>query len=81
MKDTTKVKKELVDYLGGKCKICGYDKCVEALQFYNLDPALSNPNYCELIKEEIDKCILLCGNCYSEHHAGVIDVHYLIYYD
>ena len=94
MKDPTKIsgvqkwrkkrKQEFVDYLGGKCKICEYDKCVEALEFHHIDPdtksfsiasAIANPKKHGVIKEEVDKCILLCGNCHAEYHAGLIVVY------
>ena len=74
-------KQEFVDYLGGKCKVCGYDRCVEALEFHHLDPdtksftitsALANPKKHGVFKEEVDKCVLLCGNCHQEYHAGMI---------
>lgn len=29
----------LVEYKGGKCCICGYNKCIEALEFHHLDPS------------------------------------------
>jgi hypothetical protein len=28
----------LVEYKGGKCECCGYDKCIAALEFHHLDP-------------------------------------------
>ena len=33
-----KVKISLVAECGGKCKICGYDKCVGALEFHHTNP-------------------------------------------
>ena len=71
-----KVKEELVKYKGGKCEICGYDKCLGALDFHHLDPtqkdfAISDSNiYKNLnkLKEEVDKCILVCANCHRELH-------------
>ena len=32
-------KRWAVDAFGGKCGICDYDKCVEALEFHHLDPS------------------------------------------
>ena len=70
------VKEELVQYKGGKCEICGYNKCLGALDFHHLDPnqkdfAISNSNIyknLDKLKEEIDKCILVCANCHREIH-------------
>ena len=28
----------MVDYKGGKCERCGYDKNISALEFHHLDP-------------------------------------------
>lgn len=67
---------KLVEYKGGKCEICGYDKCIDALEFHHLDPeekeyGLSNGNTAsfEKMKSEADKCILVCANCHREIHA------------
>lgn len=59
--------------------LCGYDKCREALDFHHLDPTqkifgLSVKGLTrswEKIRNEIDKCILLCANCHREIHAGI----------
>ena len=34
-----KIKKDAVAYKGGKCLICGYNRCVEAMDFHHLDPS------------------------------------------
>jgi len=69
------LKKKLVDYKGGKCEICGYDKCMRAMQFHHKDPSQKdfgigqrNISDIEKLKKEIDKCQLLCSNCHSEVH-------------
>lgn len=65
---------ELVKYLGGKCKHCGYDKCINALQFHHKDSnekdfTISRKSYSfEKLKKEANKCILLCANCHIELH-------------
>ena len=71
-------KKILVDYKGGKCQICGYNKYYGALDFHHLDPNTKDPDWIKLrqrklekIKEELDKCILLCSNCHKEVHANL----------
>lgn len=72
-------KKELVEYKGGKCEKCGYNKCITALEFHHLDPTkkdfqISGKNYkIERLKEEVDKCILVCSNCHREIHE-LIDI-------
>ena len=68
---------ELVEYLGGKCCKCGYDKSISALEFHHLNPEeksysldmrrISSKNIDEL-KQEADKCILVCSNCHREIH-------------
>ena len=69
-----------VELKGGKCQICGYNKYIGALSFHHLD---ENSKSFDLstkgltrswarIKEEIDKCILVCENCHREIHGGII---------
>ena len=33
------IKKMLVQYKGGKCERCGYNRCIRALEFHHLDPS------------------------------------------
>jgi 5-methylcytosine-specific restriction endonuclease McrA len=69
-------KRKLVELAGGSCQLCGYDKCVAALQFHHKDPtkkkfgiaASGVTRSLEEQKEEISKCILLCANCHAEEH-------------
>lgn len=71
-----KVKEMAIAYRGGKCEKCGYNKCNGALEFHHLDPskkdfAIGNKGYTrswEKIREELDKCIMLCANCHRELH-------------
>jgi len=69
------LKKMYIDYLGGRCKVCGYDKCPASLHFHHRDPEIKNfrisGNHCrkwEVVQNELDKCDLLCGNCHAELH-------------
>jgi len=71
------IKHRLVEYKGGKCCLCGYSKCLGSLQFHHVDPKKKDPewnvkrNRCfERMKEEIDKCVLVCANCHAEIHNG-----------
>ena len=77
-----KVRLMAVEYKGGRCQVCGYDRCTEALEFHHLDPTekdfgISHKGYTrswEKVKEEADKCILLCANCHREAHAGMLQL-------
>ena len=72
-----KVKRTLVDEAGGRCSVCGYNRCVAALEFHHLDPsqkafALSRQGVTRAIAEartEASKCVLLCANCHAEVEA------------
>ncbi len=68
-------KKELIESLGGKCIICGYNKCISALEFHHnqgdkegcITTIIKNFSKQKALKE-IKKCILLCANCHREAH-------------
>jgi DNA invertase Pin-like site-specific DNA recombinase len=68
---------ELVDYKGGRCNKCGYDKCIDALEFHHLNPedkdfTISGKSWSiERLKKEVDKCILVCSNCHKEIHYEI----------
>jgi hypothetical protein len=68
------IKLKAIEYKGGKCQNCGYNKCIAAMDFHHLDPkekdfAISgNAGRWEIIEKESDKCELLCKNCHAEHH-------------
>lgn len=74
------IKKALIEYKGGKCERCGYDKCMRALEFHHLDPSEKDfgisKNLCKSMekqKAEVDKCILLCSNCHAEVHQELYE--------
>ena len=66
-----------VAYKGNKCARCGYDRCIEALEFHHTDPTkkdfgVSSKGYTrnwKRVQEELDKCVMLCANCHREVHA------------
>jgi len=73
-------KKKLVEYKGGACKICGYSKCIQALDFHHINQlekkfelTYMNRTW-DVLKEEVDKCIMVCANCHREIHAGLIEL-------
>lgn len=68
-----------VTYLGGKCKLCGYNKCVGALEFHHRNPEEKEFTFAkymqsseEKLKVELDKCDLLCANCHREEHERLL---------
>jgi predicted transcriptional regulator len=75
-------KKELVNYKGGCCQNCGYDKYYGALEFHHLDPNEKDFSFGNVksftlndkMKSELDKCVLLCANCHRETHAGLNEI-------
>lgn len=75
-------KKRAVELKGGKCIICGYARCIAALQFHHLDDFLkdievSSCSTWQLVEDELPKCVLLCSNCHVEAHQHMIDPEYL----
>jgi hypothetical protein len=76
MERQKKLKIQCVEYKGGCCQVCNYSKSLSALEFHHLNPSekefsLSSKksfSFNELIKKELDKCILLCANCHREQH-------------
>ena len=73
-----KIKEKAVNYKGGKCEKCSYDKCISALDFHHVNEEEKEFNlsgcHCyawKRIEKELDKCILVCSNCHREIHAGL----------
>ncbi len=74
-----KLKLMLVEYKGGQCVTCGYKKCVWAFDLHHIDGSTKEfglsvrglTRSWEKLKEEADKCILVCANCHREIHAGI----------
>jgi transposase len=81
-KKRSELKIKAVAYMGGACKLCGYNRCNRALDFHHIDSdskdfSISGVNMSfnfEKIKPELDKCILLCRNCHAEVHDGFINL-------
>ncbi|MDB5098577.1 MAG: hypothetical protein JWM80_2998 [Cyanobacteria bacterium RYN_339] len=74
------LKLRAIEHLGGCCQLCGYSRCISALHFHHRDPNLKDftfANYSrrwERLRAEIEKCVLLCGNCHCEVHAGLASI-------
>ena len=64
-----KMKIECIEYLGGKCVVCG---TTERLEFDHIDRTTKkysiggrvSYNF-DILKEEVDKCQLLCYDCHK----------------
>lgn len=74
-----RAKRILVQEAGGVCILCGYGRCVAALQFHHVDPATKRfglgsrglAQAIDTLREEVKKCVLLCANCHAEVEAGI----------
>lgn len=73
--------------MGGSCVICGYSKCLTALEFHHRDPASKSFKLADAfngskkkavsikkIESEAAKCVLICANCHREVHAGLTEL-------
>jgi len=75
-----KIREMAVEYKGGKCVFCGYDKYAGALDFHHIEKksfgisAKGHSRSWESVKQELDKCVLVCANCHRELHAGLLHI-------
>lgn len=70
------MKVHAIKLLGGKCSVCGYDRCVDALEFHHANPqekefklGSGNTMSWKEYKAEALKCKLVCSNCHKEIHS------------
>lgn len=73
------LKTRAVEYLGGHCIVCGYDRLEAALSFHHLgleQKEFKISDGCtrswEKLVKELDKCVLVCCRCHVEIHVGLI---------
>jgi 5-methylcytosine-specific restriction endonuclease McrA len=67
------IRLQAIQYKGGKCELCGYQKCLNALEFHHYKNiknfGISQKGYTrswEKVKFELNLCQLLCANCHRE---------------
>jgi len=77
------LKRCAVRFMGGKCILCGYDRCLRSLHFHHLNPHekdfdVSSKSTWNEVELELEKCVLLCANCHGEVHDGIVDHETLI---
>jgi len=68
-----------VEEAGGRCSVCGYDRCIVNLHFHHVDPttksfgiSVANGKSIAAYREEVKKCVLVCANCHGEIETGQI---------
>ncbi len=75
------VKIKMIDYKGNQCEDCGLkhkNTHYSVFEFHHLNPKEKDPNFGRIkyqswdnIKNELDKCALLCANCHRIRHAEI----------
>ena len=79
VKRRKKLKLLSIEYKGGKCQICGYNRFPGALELHHINNdeksfGIGDKGYTRAwakIQAELDKCILLCANCHREVSGGI----------
>jgi hypothetical protein len=71
------IKLRAIEYKGGCCQLCHYNRCEQSLHFHHVDPSQKEFRFqgnrsWETTRKELDKCILVCSNCHGEIHAGLV---------
>jgi 5-methylcytosine-specific restriction endonuclease McrA len=74
-----KLREMAVQFRGGRCQLCGYNKCTSAFEFHHIDPHQKDFDISmngltrawSKVRAELRRCVLLCANCHREIHAGI----------
>lgn len=71
------LKRKMIEYKGGRCQLCGYDKCTQSLDFHHVDSTDKEMHFggkhgvsWNRIRTKLDKCVLVCRNCHGEIHEA-----------
>ena len=62
-------KSKCVDYKGGCCQNCGYNRDPTSKDFTIAH--MRSYSFDDIVKFELDKCVLLCSNCHREVENGI----------
>lgn len=67
----------LQSYYDGGCECCGFNKCIEVLEFHHRDPSEKEFSPANIMhiksgkrEQELEKCDVLCSNCHRGFHSG-----------
>jgi hypothetical protein len=67
----------LIGEAGGRCAVCGYDRCTYNLHFHHVVPAtksfklaMGTGKSLATYRTEASKCVLVCANCHGEIECG-----------
>lgn len=72
------LKARMVEYMGGGCQVCGFNRSLAALDFHHIDPTEKHFNFGSKhtiaigdLETELKKCVCLCSNCHRELHEAL----------
>jgi hypothetical protein len=75
-----RVRALLVSEAGGRCAVCGYERCALNLHFHHVDPSSKSFDMnmgvgkaLAAFRAEAKKCVLVCANCHGEIEAGLME--------
>lgn len=74
-------KEQAVAYKGGACALCGYSKCLRALEFHHVTTIKDfnvggRTTWTPEVQRELDRTVLLCNRCHSEVHDGYHPIYF-----
>lgn len=89
-KKNKRIKKLAKELFGNRCQICRYDRCLRSLHFHHINEKekifpiskmfISKLHRRPSIREfvlELNKCVLICGNCHGEIHDNLINIDHI----
>lgn len=73
------VKHVAIQSMGGKCQICGYNRCTAALELHHINPdekeiSFNQIHSWDVLYRELAKAILVCANCHREIHYNDLEI-------